>query len=80
MVVARSVVDFIDGINHIYNILHGNSFVGTEYHRGLAVVANPCIDDVGELDFVGRCLVNEVLELFVHVNGNGLLGYGLAAT
>ena len=78
MVVASGVVDFVDGINHIHNILHGYGFVGTEHHCGLAVVADLAVDEVGELGFVSGGFVNEILVLLVDVNRDGLLGHGLA--
>ena len=78
MVVASGVVDFVDGINHIHNILHGYSLVGTEHHCGLTVVADLAVDKVGELGLVSGGFVNEVLVLIVDVNRDGLLGHGLA--
>ena len=78
MVVASGIVDFVDGINHIHNILHGYGLVGTKYHRGLAVVSNIGIDEVGELGLVSGIVVNEILVLVVDVNRDGLFGHGLA--
>ena len=78
MVVTGGIVDFVDGINHIHNILQGYGFVGTEYYSGLAVVADVGVDEVGELGLVGKSLVNEILVLVVDVDGDGLLGHGLA--
>ena len=49
MIVASGVVDFVDGINHIHNILHGYGLVRAEYNGGLRVVANGGVDEVGEL-------------------------------
>ena len=79
MVVARGVVDLVDCINYIHDVLNGYGFVGTEHHSGLRVVADFGIDEVCELRFVYLVFVNEVLELFVDVDGNGLFGHGLTA-
>ena len=78
MIVACRVIDFVDGINDVDDVLHGDGLVGTEHHRGLAVVAYLAVDEVGELGFVGSGLVDKILELLVHINGDGLLGHGLA--
>jgi len=47
--------------------------------RSTTVIADFSIDEVSELGFIGGSLVNEVLELFVDVNRDGLLGHGLTA-
>ena len=78
MAVARFVVDLVDGVNHIDNILHRYGLVGAQHHRSLRVVADAVIDESGELGLVGRGLSNEVLELVVDVDGDGLSGHGLA--
>ncbi len=78
MIVTCSVVDFVDGVNHIHNILHGYGLVGAKHYCGLAVVSNIGIDEVGELGFIGGIVVNEILVLVVDVNRDGLLGHGLA--
>ena len=78
MVVASGVIDFVDGINHVDDVLHRHAFVGTEYHRRLIVVADFAVDKVDELGFIGRGFVNIVLELVVHIDRDGLLGHGLA--
>ena len=78
MVVACGVVDFVDGINHVDDILHRDGFVGTKHHRGLTVVAYLAVDEVGELGFVGESLINEILILVVYIDRDGLLGHGLA--
>ena len=49
MVVASGVIDFVDGINHVDDVLHRHAFVGTEYHRRLIVVADFAVDKVDEL-------------------------------
>ena len=77
MVVASGVIDFVDGINHIYDVLHRHAFVGTEYHRRLIVVADFAVDEVDELGFIGSGFVNVVLELVIHIDRDGLLGHGL---
>lgn len=78
MVVARGVVDFVDGINDVDDILNGDGLVGTEHHGGLAVVANLGVDHVHELVLLGGFVVNEILVLVVDVNRDALLGHGLA--
>ena len=78
MVVASGIVDFVDGINHVDDILNRYGFVGTEYHRGLTVVADFAVDEIGELGLVSCSFVNVVLELVVYIDGDGLLGHGLA--
>ena len=35
MVVARGIVDFVDGINHIHDVLNWDGLVGTEHIRKL---------------------------------------------
>lgn len=79
MVVACGVVDLVDCINYIHNVLNGYGLVGTKHHGGLGVIADFGIDEVCELRFVYLVFVNEVLELFVDVDGNGLFGHGLTA-
>ena len=78
MVVACGVVDFVDGINHVDDVLHRHGFVGTKHYRGLTIIAYLAVDEVGELGFISRCLVNEILILVVHIDRDGLLGHGLA--
>ena len=78
MVVASGVIDFVDGINHVDDVLHRDTFVGTEYHRRLVVVADFAVDEVDELGFISGGFVNVVLELIVHIDRDGLLGHGLA--
>ena len=79
MVVIGGVVDFVDGINHIDNILYGHGLVGTQYHCSLTVVSDFGVDEVDELGLVSWVFVNKILELFVDVDGDGLLGHGLTA-
>ena len=79
MIVARGIIDFVDGINHVHDVLHRYALVGTQYHSGLAVVADFGVDEVSELGLVSIGFVNEILELVVDVNRHGLLGHGLAA-
>ena len=78
MVVASGVVDFVDSVNHVDHILDRNGLVRAKHHGGLAVVADFGVDEVGELGLIGGRFVHEILELLVHVDGNGLLGHGLA--
>ena len=77
MVVARGIIDFVDGINHVHDVLHWDGLVGTEHHCGLTVVADLAVDKVGELGFICGIVVNEILVLVVDVNRDGLLGHGL---
>ena len=78
MVVASGAVDFVDGINHVDDVLHRHGLVGAKHYRGLAVVANLAVDEVGELGFISGGFINEILVLVVNVNRDGLLGHGLA--
>lgn len=79
MVVIGGVVDFVDGVNHIDDVLYGYGLVGTQYHRGLAVVTYLGVDEVGKLGFVSLVFVNEILELVIDIHGDGLFGHGLTA-
>jgi len=79
MIVACRVVDLVDGIDNIDDVLHWYALVGSQHHSGLTVVTDFGVDEVGELSFVGRGFINEILVLVVHVDGEGLLGHGLAA-
>ena len=79
MVVIGGVVDFVDGVNHIDDVLYGYGLVGTQYHRSLAVVAYLGVDEVGKLGFVSLVFVNEILELVIDIHCDRLFGHGLAA-
>lgn len=79
MVVIGGVIDFVDGINHIDDVLYGYGLVGTQYYCGLAVVAYLGVDEVGKLGFVSLVFVNEILELVIDIHCDRLFGHGLAA-
>ena len=78
MVVASGVIDFVDGVNHIDDVLHRHGFVRTQHHRGLTVIADFAVDEVGKLGLISDSFVNVVLELVVDVDRDGLLGHSLA--
>ena len=78
MVVTSGVIDFVDGVNHVDDVLHRHGFVRTQHHRGLTVIADFAVDEVGELGLIGDSFVNVILKLVVDVNRDGLFGHGLA--
>ena len=63
MVAIGGGVDFVDGVNHVHHILHGDALVGTQHHSSLVVFADVGVDEAGELLVVGRRLVHEILVL-----------------
>ena len=78
MVVARRIVDFVDGINDIHNVLYGYGLVRTKHYCSLGVVADSGVDEVGELALIRRDVVYLVSEILVNIYSDCLLGHGLA--
>lgn len=73
------VIDFVDGIDHIDNVLYGNRLVGAKYDGGIALPVDFGADDSTKFFIGDGCFIHVVLKQVVDIYGNGLLGHGLAA-
>ena len=75
------VVDGIDGIDDVDNILHRDSLVGAQHDTGIGDARlNTRSDKRLQTFYIGGCVANLELMVFIDVDGHVLLGHGFAAT
>ena len=73
-------VDAVDGVDDLYDILHGNSLVGTKDDTGASVTSGNAGAEIGlELGGHYRYVVLDIeVVVFVDVDGHTLLGHSFA--